>query len=164
MFYLTTTFHHYPPSFLYYFCLYQPFLYGIFHRSFRILYFFFHFIIFSKYIIYWNKFVMIINNIAWTSKSKSKLQAFYHHQKHAATIINFKYKFTSAKPLLEQTNATSVYKMNISQTLCFMCLCENGNTASIFKHIYMLKPIVKCTTRSKNVLLKNVRKTLQNLS
>ena len=45
-------------------------------------------------------------------------------------------------------------RINIFQTLCFMCLCKNGNTPSIFKHIYTLKPINKYTTRSKNILLK----------
>ena len=93
-------------------------------------------------------------NIAWASTNKSKLQALYRHQKHAARIINFKDKFTSAKPLLEQINATTVYEMNIFQTLCFMYLCKNGNTPSIFKHIYTLKPINKYTTRSKNILFK----------
>ena len=93
-------------------------------------------------------------NIAWASTNKSKLQALYRHQKHAARIINFKDKFTSAKPLLEQINAMTVYEMNIFQTLCFMYLCQNGNTPSIFKHIYALKPFNKYTTRSKNILLK----------
>ena len=44
--------------------------------------------------------------------------------------------------------------MNIFQTLCFMYLCKNGDTPSIFKHIYTLKPINKYTTRSKNILFK----------
>ena len=35
-----------------------------------------------------------------------------------------------------------------------MYFCKNGNTPSIFKRIYKLKPINKCTTRSKNILLK----------
>ena len=48
----------------------------------------------------------------------------------------------------------TVYEMNIFQTLCFMYLCQNGNTPSIFKHIYALKPFNKYTTRSKNILLK----------
>ena len=85
---------------------------------------------------------------------QSKLQALYRHQKNGARIINFKDKFTSAKPLLEQINAMTVYEMNIFQTLCFMYLCKNGNTLSIFKHIYKLKAINKYTTRSKNVLFK----------
>ena len=98
-------------------------------------------------------------NIAWASTNKSKLQALYRHQKHAAKIINFKDRFTSAKPLLEQINAMTVYEMNIFQrhifqTLCFMYLCKNGNSPSIFKHIYTLKPINKYTTRSKNILFK----------
>ena len=58
----------------------------------------------------------------------------------------------------------TVYEMNIVQTLCFMYLCKNGNTSSIFKHIYTLKPINKYTTRSKNVLFKPLcKKNLQYL-
>ena len=34
-----------------------------------------------------------------------------------------------------------------------MHLCKNGNTPSIFNHIYTLKPTNKYTTRSKNILL-----------
>ena len=86
--------------------------------------------------------------------NKSKLKALYRHQKHLARIINFKDKFTYAKPLLEQINEMTLYEMNIFQTLCFMYLCKNGNTPSIFKHIYTLKPINKYTTRSKNILFK----------
>ena len=66
----------------------------------------------------------------------------------------FKDKFTSAQPLLEQVNAMTVYEMNIFRTICFMYLCKNGNTPSILKHIYKLKPINKYTTRSKNILFK----------
>ena len=63
-------------------------------------------------------------------------------------------KFTFAKPLLEHINAMTVYDMNIFQTLCFMYLCENGNTPSIFKQIYMLSPTNKYTIRSKKVIFK----------
>ena len=87
-------------------------------------------------------------------QNKRKLQALYCHQKHAARIINFKDKFSSAKPLLEQINAMTVYEINIFQIPCFVYLCKNGNTPSDFKHIYTLKPISKYTTRSKNILLK----------
>ena len=52
-------------------------------------------------------------NILWASTNKSKLQALYHHQKHTARMINFKDKFTSATPLLEQINAMTVYEMKI---------------------------------------------------
>ena len=93
-------------------------------------------------------------NIAWASANKSKLQALYHHQKHAARIIISKDKFYSAKSLFEQINGTTVYETNIFQTLCFMYLCKNENMQSIFKHTYTLKPVNKYTTRSKNVLLK----------
>ena len=48
----------------------------------------------------------------------------------------------------------TVYEMNIFQTLCFMYLSKNGNTPSIFKHIYTLKPISKYTKRSENILFK----------
>ena len=55
-------------------------------------------------------------NIAWTSTNKCKLKALYRHQKHAARMTNFKDKFTSAKPLLEQINAMTVHEMNIFLT------------------------------------------------
>ena len=35
-----------------------------------------------------------------------------------------------------------------------MYFCKNGNTPSMFKHIYTLKPINKYTTGSKNILFK----------
>ena len=93
---------------------------------------------------------LVYANMAWASTNKSKLQVLYRHQKHVARIINF----TSAKTLLEQINVMTVYEMNIFQTLCFMYLCKNGNTPSVFKHIYTLKPINKYTTRPKNTLFK----------
>ena len=93
-------------------------------------------------------------NIAWASTNKGKLQALYRHLNHAARIINFKDKFTSAKPLFKQINAMTVYEMNIFQRLCFIYLCKNENTPSIFKHIYKRKPINKYTARSKNILFK----------
>ena len=44
-----------------------------------------------------------------------------------------------------------------------MYLCKNGNTPSIFKHIYTLKPVNKYTTRSKNILFKPLcKKNLWN--
>ena len=95
-------------------------------------------------------------NIAWPSTNKSKLQVFYGHQNLAARIINFKDKFASAKPILEQINAMAVYEMNIFQTLCFMDLRKNGHTQSTFRDIYMLNPINKYTTRSKNESFKPI--------
>ena len=91
-------------------------------------------------------------------QTKSILQALYLQQKHAARIINFKDKFTSAKLLPEQINAMTMYEMNILQTLWFMYLFKSGNTSSIFKHIYTLKPINKHTRIYKNVLLKSLCK------
>ena len=60
------------------------------------------------------------------------------------------------KPLLEQINAMAAHEMNIFQTLCFMHICKSGNTSSIIKLIYTLKPFNKYTTRSKKVLLKPI--------
>ena len=78
---------------------------------------------------------MSYRNIAQASTNKSKLQALYCHQKHATRIIHFKEKFTSAISLFEQINVMAVFEMNIFQTLWFMYLCKNGNTASIIKQI-----------------------------
>ena len=41
-------------------------------------------------------------NMAWASTNKNKLQVPYHHQKHAARLVNFKDKFLSAKPHLKK--------------------------------------------------------------
>ena len=96
--------------------------------------------------------------MVWNSTNKSKLQAPYRYQKHAARIIKIKDKFTSAKPLLEQINATAVYEMNIFLTLCFMYLCKTRRAPSISKDIYTLKPINKYTARTKNILFKRICK------
>ena len=103
---------------------------------------------------YFISFYLNYANIACVSTNKSKPQALYCHQKHIARIINFKDNFISSNALLEQINAMAVYKINIFLTLCFMYLCKNGNTPSIFKHIYTLKPINK----SKNILFKSLCK------
>ena len=44
--------------------------------------------------------------------------------------------------------------MNIFQTLCFRCLCKNGNTQSVFKYINTRKTRNKYPTRYKYVLFK----------
>lgn len=75
-----------------------------------------------------------------------------------ANIINFKDKFTSAKPLLEQINVMAVYEMNIFQKHCLMYLCKNGKTPSIFKLSYTVKPINKYTARSKNLFCNSLCK------
>ena len=88
------------------------------------------------------------------SQYKSKLQTLYCHQKHAARIINFRDKFTHAKPLCEQTNTFTVYEMNIHQALCFMCLCKNGNASSNFQNVFKLRSNNKYKTTPADLLLK----------
>ena len=72
-------------------------------------------------------FINCYLNYAYTagaSTIKNKLQALYRHPKHAARIINFKNKLTSANPLLEQINMT-LYEINIFQTaLCIFVKME----------------------------------------
>ena len=108
----------------------------------------------KQYFFYFINCYLNYPNIAWASTNKSKLQAFYHHQKHAARIINLKNKFTSAKPLLEQINALTVYEMNIYCRHSALCIFVKIETPLIFKHIYTVKPINKYKTRSKNVSFK----------
>ena len=77
-FHLTAIFHHYVVLFLYhflhmFFCLYQPYLYNIFYRRLRIFHFFFHFIILSEDIIYWNKFVMTMYGSIKASKIRTSI-------------------------------------------------------------------------------------------
>ena len=77
-FHLTAIFHHYVVLFLYhflhmFFCLYQPYLYNIFYRRFRIFHFFFHFIKLSEDIIYWNKFLMTMYGSIKASKIRTSI-------------------------------------------------------------------------------------------
>ena len=74
------------------------------------------------------------------------LKSYISPSERGAWIINFKDKFTSAKPLLEQINAMTMYEMNMFQTLWFMCLSKNGNTPSAFKHIYTLSSLLVVRT------------------
>ena len=75
-------------------------------------------------------------NIAWVSANKSKLQALYSHQKHAARIINFKDKFTSAKPLLEQINTMTVYEVDIFRHSA-VCIFVKMETHRQFLHTFI---------------------------
>ena len=54
------------------------------------------------------------------STHKTKLEKLYRCQKHAARLINFKDKMTSAKPLLENMKALTVYELNVFNVLCFV--------------------------------------------
>ena len=77
-FHLTAIFHHYVVLFLYhflhmFFCLYQPYLYNIFCRRFRIFHFFFHFIKLSEDIIYWNKFLLTMYGSIKASKIRTSI-------------------------------------------------------------------------------------------
>ena len=74
-------------------------------------------------------------NVAWTRVNKSKLQGLYPHQKHAAKIINFKDKFTSAKLILEQFIPMTVYEMSIFQTL--LCTIVKMETCRQFLNTFI---------------------------
>ena len=61
--------------------------------------------------------------IAWASKNKSKLQALYCYQEHAARVVNFKDKLTSYIHYLNKLmQFHTVYEMNMFQIRCFMYL------------------------------------------
>ena len=52
-------------------------------------------------------------NIALAGTYKSKLERFYHHQKCAARIMNFKDKFTHAQSLLQSMKAMNIFQTNL---------------------------------------------------
>ena len=95
--------------------------------------------------------------ITWGSTYHSKLKILYHHQKHAVRVINFKHKFSHAKPLLREVNILSVYETNISQTVTFMFNCKTVITPSVFSDIYRPESTDKHPLRSIGILLwKNI--------
>ena len=62
-------------------------------------------------------------SIAWASTNKSKLQTLYRHQKHAARIISFKDKLTSANHYLNKSMQRQCIKwMYCSDTLIYVSL------------------------------------------
>jgi len=92
-------------------------------------------------------------NIVWASTSKSKLERIYRQQKHSARLINFKDRYTHAKPLLEDMKALNVYELNVFNILCFMYKCRYNLSPYVFRDIYKLKPINKYTLRRNQSLL-----------
>ena len=104
-------------------------------------------------------------NIAWASTNKSNLQALCRHQKHAARIINFKDKFTSAKPLFEQINTMTVDQMNIFRHST-LCIFEKIETHRQFLNTFIRQNQLTNTQQDLKIYCSNhyVRKTLQNLS
>jgi hypothetical protein len=91
-------------------------------------------------------------NIAWASTHKTKLGKLYRCQKHAARVINFKDKMTSAKPLLENMKALTVYELNVFNVLSFVYKAKHKLCPPIFNDIYTLKPINKYTLRNEGLL------------
>ena len=52
-------------------------------------------------------------NIAWANTYKSKLERFFHHQKYAPHVINFKNKFIYAEGLLHDMKALKIFQINL---------------------------------------------------
>lgn len=98
-------------------------------------------------------------NMAWASTYKTKLASLYRYQTHAVRVINFKDRFTHAKPLLESINALTVYEINIFQILCLMNKCQNQAAPSAFNDLFVLKPQSSYSLPSNNVLLEPFSRT-----
>jgi hypothetical protein len=91
-------------------------------------------------------------NIAWASTHKSKLVKLYRRQKHAARLINFKDRMTSAKPLLQDMKALTVYELNVFNVLCFVFKAKQKLCPLIFNDLYTLKSNNKYTLRDEGSL------------
>ena len=63
-------------------------------------------------------------NMAWVSSYKNILEGPYYHQKYAASIINFKDRFTYAQPLLHGMKALNIFQMNLFHIIYFMFKCK----------------------------------------
>ena len=62
-------------------------------------------------------------NITWASTYKSKLEGLYHHQEHAALIINFNDKFTHTT-LLYDMKALNIFQINLLHIIYLMFKCK----------------------------------------
>ena len=52
-------------------------------------------------------------NNAWGSAKKIPLDPLYRQQKHIARLINFKDRYTHARPLLLEINVLNIYQQNV---------------------------------------------------
>ena len=69
--------------------------------------------------------------------------------------MNFKDKFTSAKPLHEQINVVTVYEMNIFQTLCFIIFVKMEAHRQFLKSNSPLPKTIICFNDNASNLMKN---------
>ena len=79
-------------------------------------------------------------NISWASTYKSKLEGLYCHQKHAARLINSKYKFTHAQLLLHDMKALKIFQTNLFRIIYFNFKCKEKIASPIFHSLFTPKP------------------------
>ena len=79
-------------------------------------------------------------NISWASTYKSKLEGLYCHQKHAARLINCKYKLTHAQPLLHDMKALKIFQTNLFRIIYFNFKCKEKIASPIFQSLFTPKP------------------------
>ena len=92
-------------------------------------------------------------NIAWVSTSKSKLERLYRCQKHAARAIYHKDRYTHASPLLNDTKALNVFKLNIFNILCFMYKCKQNLNPPVFHNVFTHRTKTKYALRNEYSIL-----------
>lgn len=102
---------------------------------------------------------IVYANISWASTHKTKLISTFLLQKHCARIMNYKDKFTHAKPLLVDMNIQTVYEINVYQVLNFIFKCKERKAPFIFNDLYTPKPVNKYNTRSKNAIIENFHRS-----
>ena len=98
-------------------------------------------------------------NIAWGSTNKSKLEPLYRQQKHVARLINFKDRFTHAKPLLIELKVLNIYELNIFNVICFMFKCKNNISPVPFHNLYNKKEKTKYILRNDNNICQSAYQT-----
>jgi hypothetical protein len=91
-------------------------------------------------------------NIAWCNANKCKLELLYRQQKHVARLINFKNRFTHAKPLLFEMKILNIYQLNIFNILCFMYKCKTNSSPVSFHNLYTLKHRNKYNLRNDHLV------------
>ena len=93
-------------------------------------------------------------NIAWGSTYKSKLEGLYCHQKHAASIINVKDRFTHAQPLLHKMKALKIFHLNSFHIIFFIFKCKKKIAPPIFHNLFTPRFEKKYNIQSRGKLTK----------
>ena len=102
-------------------------------------------------------------NIAWASTNKSKLKKRYNQQKDALWIIINKNKQDSVSCLFNEIKSLNFFKINIFQTLLFMCKTKNQLNPTIFGQKFQVLHITILKVFQNIVFMNQIEKEISEI-